>query len=151
MILLTYTMAGLWKVGGIVRQMVKGEVSALSPHGLAQQVAAKLLEDDTTSVLGPWFIERPLIGWPLMVVTLYLQFFALWVVARPALHLWWGLGLILFHLSTHLLMAVGFPNNTLWLALFLVFSPFRPARFDLHETLAQLPWIGRLVGRSGRA
>lgn len=148
LILLTYSMAGLWKVAGALEQLVTGQVNALMPRGLAQHVAAKLLEDDTTSFLGPWFIDHPLAGWPLMIVTLYIQFFAIWVVTRPSLHAAWGIGLIGFHLGTHLLMAVGFPNNTLWLALFLVFSPFRPGRFSLGELATELPLIGRhLVAR----
>ena len=148
MILLTYSMAGLWKVGGVVRQLVKGEVSALHPQGLAQQVAAKLLEDETTSVLGPWLIEHSWIGWPFMSLTLYLQFTAIWIVARPSLHVVWGLGLIAFHISSHLTMGVGFAENTLWLALFLVASPLRPERLSPSQALFDLPLIGGQLARA---
>ena len=147
-ILLTYSMAGLWKVGGVVRQLVQGEVSALHPQGLAQQVAAKLLEDETTSVLGPWLIEHSWIGWPFMILTLYLQFTAIWIVARPSLHVTWGLGLIAFHISSHLTMGVGFAENTLWLALFLVASPLRPERFSRSQALFDLPLIGDQIARA---
>ena len=64
-------------------------------------MAAKLLEDETTSVLGPWLIEHSWIGWPFMGLTLYLQFTAIWIVARLSLHVVWGLGLIAFHISSH--------------------------------------------------
>ena len=144
MILLTYSMAGFWKIGGVVRQIVKGEVHALSPQGLAQQVAAKLLEDDTTSALGPWLIDNAWAGWPFMALTIYLQAAALWIVARPALHRWWGLGLIGFHVASHLTMGVGFAENTLWLGIFLVFSPFDAQPRALDERLAALPIVGRL-------
>ncbi len=147
MILLTYSMAGMWKVGGVVEQCLKGEVHYLSPDGLAQQIAAKLLSDDTTSILGPWFITHPWVGWPLVLAALYLEFFALWAVPRPSLHASFGLGLILLHLFTHLTMGVGFAQNNLWLALFLVFSPFRPARPSWRQMLRDLPLLGRLATR----
>ncbi len=143
MILLTYSMSGLWKVGGVVEQLLKGEVSYLAPWGLAQQVAGKLLGADSTSLLGPWLIDHAWAGWPLGLGTLYLEFFALWVVTRPGLHRIWGLGLIFFHISTHLFMGIGFVQHSLWLTLFLVLSPFRPQRFSWGATAGQLPLLGR--------
>jgi hypothetical protein len=143
LIMLTYSMSGMWKVGGVVQQAIQGQVTYLAPTGLARQVAAKLLADDSTSLLGPWLIDHYWVGWPLMVAALYLEFCALWAVARPSLHQAWGLGLILLHLSTHLTMGVGFPQNPLWLALFFVLSPFRPPRPDWRRTVADLPLFGR--------
>ena len=139
MILLTYSMAGLWKVGGVVEQLLRGEVTYLHPQGLAQQVAHKLLSSQNPSLLGPWLIEYAWIGWPLIVAALYLEFFALWAAPRPSLHAFWGLGLILLHISTHLTMGVGFAQNSLWLGLFLVQSPFRPAHFEGKHVWGALP------------
>ncbi len=150
MILLTYSMSGLWKVGGAVQQALRGEVTSLAPTALARQVAAKLLADESTSPLGPWLVEHHWVGWPLMLAALYLELFALWAVPRPSLHRAWGLGLILLHVATHLTMGVGFPQNPLWLALFLVLSPFRPQPPRWRESLEDLPVVGRWVGRSRR-
>lgn len=143
LLMLTYSMSGVWKVGGVVQQALQGEVTYLAPAALAQQVAAKLLSDDSRSLLGPWLIEHYWAGWPLMIGALYLEVFALWVVARPSLHRAWGLGLILLHVSTHLTMGVGFPQNPLWLALFFVLSPFRPPAPDWRQALRDLPLLGR--------
>ena len=143
LIMLTYSMAGWWKVGGVVQQALKGEVNYLAPVALAQQVAAKLLADESTSLLGPWLIEHYWVGWPLMIGALYLEVFALWAVPRPSLHRGWGLGLILLHVSTHLTMGVGFPQNPLWLALFFVLSPFRPQPPRWRQALRDLPVLGR--------
>lgn len=151
MIMLTYSMAGLWKVGGVVEQMLRGEKSYLSLTGLAHQIAAKLLSDNATSVLGPWLIEHAWIGWPMILVALYLELFALWAVPRPSLHQTFGMGLILLHLSTHLTMGVGFAQNTLWLALFLVFSPFRSQKLDGRQMLGDLPLFGRWAQKLGYA
>jgi hypothetical protein len=143
MIMLTYSMSGLWKLVAVVSQTIQGEVSALAPTALARHVAEKLLSSDTTSLLGPWIIDHYWIGWPLMIGTLYLEFFALWAVARPSLHRLFGLGLIFLHLATHLTLNVSFVQNTLWLALFFVFSPFLPDSPSWRQTARDLPLVGR--------
>ena len=144
---LTYTLSGAWKVLGILRQAVAGEPHYLHPDGLARQVAAKLLAADEVSPLGPWLIEHAGWGLPLIVGAIYLELFALWAVFRPSLHQAWGLGLIALHLGTHLTMGIGFVENTLWLALLFVLSPLRPRRFQPRRAAADLPLVGRLVGR----
>ncbi len=150
MIMLTYSMSGMWKAGGVVQQAIEGEVTYLAPSALARQVAAKLLSDESSGLLGPWLIEHAWVGWPLMIAALYLELFALWAVPRPSLHRGWGLGLILLHVATHLTMGVGFPQNPLWLALFLVFSPFRPQPSPgWRRALRDLPLVGRWLGPSG--
>ena len=143
LIMLTYSMSGMWKVGGVVQQALEGEVTYLAPTGLARQVAAKLLSDESAGLLGPWLIEHAWVGWPPMIAALYLELFALWAVPRPSLHRGWGLGLILLHVATHLTMGVGFPQNPLWLALFLVLSPFRPQPPHWRQALRDLPLLGR--------
>ena len=149
LIMLTYSMAGFWKISGVVRQVIMGEVHALAPKGLAQQVAAKLLSVESTTPLGPWLIEHYAIGWLLMVGTLYLQFFALWAAFRPSLHQCWALALILFHVASHLTIGVGFAQNTLWLALFFLLSPFRPQSFEWRRTSRDLPVVGPLLSLKG--
>jgi hypothetical protein len=150
LILLTYSMAGMWKVGGILEQWLRGQaVTYLHPQGLAHQVAAKMIEDNGPSLLGPWLVEHPWAGWLPGIVAVYLELFALWVVARPSLHRAWGLGLALFHLSSHLTLGVGFPKNILWLALFLGLSPFRPRVPDWRQAVADLPFLGAWLARAG--
>jgi hypothetical protein len=153
LILLTYSMAGIWKTGGILEQWIRGQaVTYLHPRGLAYQVAAKMVEDDTASLFGPWLVEHSWVGWLPGIAAIYLELFALWVVARPSLHRAWGLGLALLHIATHLMMGVGFPQNTLWLALFLVLSPFRPETPDWRQAVRDLPvlggWLRRFMGRA---
>ncbi|HEX5760337.1 MAG TPA: hypothetical protein VF121_14205 [Thermoanaerobaculia bacterium] len=147
LIMLTYSMSGWWKAGGVIQQALEGEVTYLAPSALARQVAAKLLADESTSLLGPWLIEHAWVGWPLMIGALYLEIFALWAVPRPSLHRGWGLGLILLHVATHLTMGVGFPQNPLWLALFFVLSPFRPQPASWRQALRDLPVFGRWFRR----
>lgn len=151
LILLTYSMAGMWKAGGILEQWIRGEpVTYLHPQGLAHQVAAKMIEDGAPSLLGPWLVGHPWAGWLPGVAAVYLELFALWVVARPSLHRAWGLGLAFLHLVSHLTLGVGFPQNTLWLALFLVLSPFRPRRPDWRQAALDLPVLGAWLRRGRR-
>jgi len=148
MILLTYSMAGMWKAGGILQQWLQGDfVTYLHPHGLAQQVAAKMIEDDAPSILGPWLVAHPWAGWLPGIAVVYLELFALWVVTRPSLHRAWGLGLALFHLTSHLTLGVGFPQSVLWLVLFLGLSPFRPPVFEWRRAAGELPVVGTWLGR----
>lgn len=148
LILLTYSMSGMWKAGSILEQWIRGDfITYLHPSGLAYQVAAKMIEDDAPSLLGPWLVENPWVGWLPGIVAIYLELFALWVVARPSLHRAWGLGLALFHLGTHLALGVGFPQSILWLSLFLVLSPFQPRVLDWRQAAGDLPVFGRLLRR----
>jgi hypothetical protein len=151
LILLTYSMAGVWKAGGILQQWTRGEiVTYLHPQGLAHQIAGKMIEDDAASLLGPWLVENSWAGWLPGIVVIYLELFALWVVARPSLHRAWGLGLALFHLASHLTLGVGFPQNILWLSLFLVLSPFRPPVPDWRQAAGDLPVFGSWFRSSTR-
>lgn len=139
MLLLTYTMSGLGKVGRAVAQLCLGETNAFHPHALAIVVADRLLQTNSQSLLGPWLIEHPLAGWPFLLATLYLQVVAFVVAFRPALHRAWAIGLVLMHVGTFLLLTVHFPQNILLLALLLFFSPFRRGDVSWRERLRQLP------------
>ncbi len=151
LILLTYSMAGAWKAGGILEQWIRGQgVTYLHPQGLAYQIAAKMIEDEAPSLFGPWMVEHPWAGWLPGIAVIYLEVFALWVVARPSLHRAWGLGLALFHLASHLTLGVGFPQNILWLSLFLWLSPFRPSAPAWRRTAGDLPLFGRWFRRDDR-
>jgi hypothetical protein len=143
-IMLTYSMAGLGKVLCAVYQLCAGQNNAFMPGALASIVAERLLETNSQSLLGPWLINHPIAGWPLMWGDIYLQFFALFAVFRPSLHRAWGLGLIVFHVAAFLLLTISFPQNALLLALFFVNSPFRRKKEGWRQTLSDLPLFGRL-------
>lgn len=147
LIMLTYTMSGLWKIIGIFYQAALGQVHALAPKALALQIADHLIGLNLTSYFGSWLIENYYVGWPLMIGNLYLQFFSLWAAFRPSLHMLWGCSLILFHLATQLTMNINFSNNCLWLALFFLCSPFAPKSFNWRQIIQDLPLIGLLFSK----
>ena len=148
LIMLTYTMSGVGKILYVFVQASRGEVHALMPKGLALTVANRLVETESTSYFGGWLIEHYHFAWILMIGAIYLQFFALWAAFRPPLHQIWGLGLILFHISVSLTMTITFEQNCLWLALFFLYSPFRPSSCSIKQIILNLPCIDWLIART---
>ena len=132
-------MSGIGKIIGIVQQSFQGEVHTLAPKGLALHIALAFRLTDSPTVVGLWLIKHYDVAWPLMIGTIYLQFFSLWSVFRPSLHQIWGLSLILFHIATVFIMQIPFLQNCIWLALFFVNSPFRPLDFNSKQILKDLP------------
>lgn len=142
LIMLTYTMAGVGKIWGALEQALQGEIHALAPKALALHIAFAFSQQDSQVPLGIWLMEHYYIGWPLMIGTVYLQFFALWSVLRPSLHQIWGFSLLSFHIGSAFIMNVAFVQNTIWLALFFINSPFRPLNFKWQQILRDLPLFG---------
>lgn len=141
LILMVYSMSGFWKLVGVFRQLVAGEVSYLHPWGFAQQVASKQLGADATTTLGPWLIEHAWLGFPLGLAAIYFELTALMVLFRPSLHRIWALALVALHVGSYLLMEIGFVENVIWLVLFLVLSPFRPQRLSWRRLRSELPGV----------
>jgi hypothetical protein len=141
-VLLSYSMAGFWKTAVGLYQLALGEVSAFHPHALAYHVARRLLQTRSTTALGAFVVEHAWVGWPLFLLTLYLELFAFVAAFRPRLHRLWGLGLMGLHLGSYLILGVGHAPQVLLLALLGVGSPFAPSATGVRETLADLPLLG---------
>ena len=124
-ILLTYSMAGSQKLMAGIKSLIAGEMGNFSVMGFSSLLADRMTQGRGTSVLGRFFVDHPGLGFPLFVVLILVQTISFPVAFVPRLHLAWGLTLIGFHLGTGLLMDIYFPTHILWLALFLVCSPFR--------------------------
>ena len=142
MIMLTYTMSGIGKITCGIQQMIAGEMGAFHPYALAAHVAERLLQTNTHSLLGDWLIRYPLLGWPLMLGGIYLQFFSFWIVFRPALQRVWATALILFHLAIFFTMGINFPINAFIVALFFITSPFAHEYRSLRHWIKALPLFG---------
>lgn len=148
-VFLTYSLSGLGKFAGAFYQFTRGEIGVFSPNALAYHVADRLLQTASVSVLGQWLIDYPFLGWPGMLLTVYLQLTAFAVVFRPALQRWWAAGLAAFHVVSFFTMTINFPQNVFLLALFFFHSPFAPADTPpLRELLGEAPLLGPLVRRA---
>ncbi len=144
---MTYSLAGLGKIVGTLYQVVRGEITPLHPSALARHLADRLIQTHADSLLGPWLIDHPLLLWPLMLGTVYLQFFAVWAAFRPRLHRLWGFGLASFHAMSILTLTIDFNPNIMLLAILLVASPTAPTRFDVQSVAQDLPLFGALLRR----
>ena len=64
----------------------------------------RLVRDHMGSVSSRW------IGWVLFLAAIYLEAAALLVAFRPAIHRWWGIGLIMLHLGIGLANLINILN-----------------------------------------
>ncbi len=138
---LTYTMAGIGKLGGTAIHLWNGEMSALHPHAMSYIVAERLLQTNSDSLFGSWFISRPYSSWLFLLGAVYLQFASLWFVSRPVWHRAWAIGLALFHIFSYFTFTIIFPQSVLILLLFFGCSPFAGASFNLRQMIRQLPFL----------
>jgi hypothetical protein len=139
LVLLTYTMSGLGKLGGGLYEWMAGQAHPFQIDGFSRIVAERLLQTNSDSVLGRWIIEHPWLGGLLLPGAIYLQTTSILAAFRPSLHRVWGAALILFHLGNAFILTIYFPHSIFLLGLLLLASPFAPAAFDVRRILADLP------------
>ncbi len=147
--MLSYSMAGLWKVqGACLQRMVEGQLSYLHLTGLSQQVADRVLESGVSPWLGHLVIETPVLGFVLIWAAIYLEFGALAAAFRPELHRLWGALLISMHIGIDLCMNLPFRSAVLLLGILMIGSPIaRPA--SAREVSLSLPGIAALKALRG--
>ncbi len=143
----TYTMAGIGKLGGTILHLWNGEMSALHPQAMAYMVAERLLQTNTQSLFGPWFVSHPYPSWLFLLGAVYLQFASLWFVARPVWHRAWGIGVALFHIFSYFTFTIIFPQSVLILLLFFGCSPFAGEGFHLRSMIRNLPFAPAILSR----
>jgi hypothetical protein len=146
-VLLAYSMSGLGKLLGGFYQIALGQLHIFLPSSLSIIVADRLQQTNSVSLLGSWLIAHPRAGWPFMVADLYLQTFSFWIAFRPALHRWWAVGLILFHIASYFFLAINFAPTAFLIAILLLGSPFVRASDLWRQTLSDLPLFGILFQR----
>lgn len=145
MILLTYTLSGIGKCVGFIYQFAIGETHIFNPQAMSLHIAERLLQTNSTSLLGPWFIEHNWIGWSCLLITLYFQFFAIWALFRPSLQPLWAAALILMHIGISLTMGVHFFLNIFMLGLFLFVSPFAPRYHSMLVVIRNMPILSLII------
>ena len=145
-ILLTYTMSGLGKLGASCYELWHGQISSFHPSGLQRVIAARLLETGSSSPAADWLLAQPSwLVWPLLPGVIYCQLGAIWAAFRPSLHRLWGVMLILFHLGNAFVLTIHFPYSIFMLSLFFLASPFAPVRFDVRQILTDLPLLSAIL------
>ncbi len=144
-ILLSYTMAGLGKLGGAIYQIALGQPNAFMPSALAAHIAQRLLQTNSSSALGAWIIGHPGLTWPLMPLPVYLEFFSFWIAFRPPLQRLWAAALVVFHVATFFTMTISFPQSCFLLAIFFFPTVWQAASCSTWQMLLNLPLVGDLL------
>ncbi len=142
---LFYFMSGSWKIWIGLQQFSAGEINTFHPYALADLVAFRLLQTNQSSILGWLLIDHPLLGWPMHLGAVYLEFFTLIAAFRPSIQRIWGLGLVVFHIGTWLLMEILFGSNMFMIGLLFILSPFAPAQIRWRTVIEQLPLFGEII------
>lgn len=148
-LLFFYSMAGWLKLVTVPVQLMRGEVTAIGPEALARHIANCALQGGPQPLLASWLVEHIIIGWVLFLGAIYLEAVALLVAFRPALHRWWGIGLIMLHLGIGLAMEIWFVPPMFLLALLFVYSPFQTEGTTWPQMICELPgvdliaWVAR--------
>lgn len=145
-LMLSYTMAGLIKVGAGVFQVAAGQSSVFHYDGLARQIADRLLQTGASRPLGEWLIANPVAAWPLMMLVLYIELFAIWAVFRPRLQVFFAAALIVFHAGSYFTMTILFLHHCVLLGLLLAIVPLGSLRWSMRGFVHDLPVIGAGVG-----
>ena len=147
-ILLSYTLSGIWKIW-------YGRLELFSSDALTRILLDRLLaEADEIPLLLPFVAQHNWLAQSMWWATLYIEIFALLVVFRPHLHRPIGAVLMLFHITSDLLMNISFSLNIVMVGLFLLLSPLAPDRFSLSGTVRSLPIVGlpfRIMKRRQRS
>lgn len=142
LVLLFYSLAGFWKVYYGVLQFLYGEIGSFSPYALSYQTAKSFLQKNSTTIFGHIILDYPMLGWPMYLSVIYLEFCSFLVAFRPALHKFWGVSIILFHLGSGLITGPLFANNILLISLILVCSPFSDNGTVKRDVIMKLPLLG---------
>ena len=134
-LLLPYSLAGLWKLW-------HGRLELLSSDSMVRVLLGRAIDNADIGPLLPFVSQHQYLAQAMLLVTVYVQLFALVAVFRPHLHRPFGIFLIIFHIGSDWLMNITFSGNILMIGLFLVMSPTAPTRFSLSGLIRSLPIIG---------
>lgn len=146
LVLLFYSLTGVWKLVGLVVQGFGGSMTYLSPGALAIQVAHASLISRASPLAAPWIAAQPGLAWLAIITTIYLEVFAFAVAFRPALQRVWALALIAFHVGVLLTMTLDFTPQAVVVALLFLRSPFAAGR-GAAEALRALPLVAPALAR----
>jgi len=141
-ILLTYTMSGFYKITTFFEQYAAGGAHYFSRDAAALYVAYWQTQFERTTVLGNFIVEHQFLSSLGLIAAFYVLTFSMCVSILPRIHRFWGIGLILFHLSTVMSLGVIFIYNVLFVSVFFLMSPFASEKNDWRELLRDLPVIG---------
>jgi len=143
-----YSLSGFWKVYRSLIHILNNEPSILSLDVFARQISYRLLQTDSHTLLGPFFIKNYFLGWIGYLSSIYIELFSFLIAFRPSLHRIWGILLVFFHIGVKLTMDISFTQLIIYDALFLICSPFSPNKTPIKTILNDLPLLSFFKGKT---
>lgn len=143
-ILLFYTLSGIAKAVGAF-PINADKLSSLAPEALAHLVLKQLMISGEETVFGWVLGQLPALGWPMYLLVIYIEVFALMALFRPALLPLFGWALMAFHIGIWFFMGILFPMQPLQVLLLLVWSPFALRPWSARDAFEQLPLLGSIL------
>lgn len=145
MILFFYSISGFWKVYKSLILLISGKPSIFSMDVFAIQISNRLLQTQSTSLMGPFFIKHHFLGWVGYLISIYVELVCFIVAFRPSLHRIWGIMLIVFHIGIKLTMNISFKEFIISDSLLLVCSPFAGTNIGYKKIILQIPILSFFI------
>ena len=123
-ILLMYFFSGFWKLIGVVQQMLAGEPHFFSSQGLLYHIYSEIIRAGAKPMLLPFLSEHTFINPILSITVVALQLSCLVGIFKTSWHRPLGIGILLFHVGTALILDITYPTNFLLVMWCLILSPF---------------------------
>jgi hypothetical protein len=142
LILVFYTLSGIYKCYYALAALVHGRVGGFSPEAMAITTAGRAFQTGSEPMWGEFAINHPLLGWPFYLGLYFAEIVSLLVFFRPQLHRAWGMVLIMFHFGTLLFMDIVFGKHVLINGMLFVMSPFALGKYSLQQQLENVPVLG---------
>ena len=122
-LLMSYFLAGFWKITKAFHYLYKGEKGLFDIDAFTRMLKYQFRYDEPTA-LAKWIIEHENIGYLMIWSGVLLEFFSILVFFFGKGHKFWGAALLLLHISISIIMDVSFSNAFITLIPLLVLSPF---------------------------
>lgn len=140
--LLTYTMAGAFKIYTGIIQMVQGQISAFHPYAFPYQIMVQNFVWNRHSYFGDILINNWLISWPMYIGAIYFEFFSFYAAIKTELQRLWGFMMIFLHVGAVLFLGIPFWEHILLLSIIMLYTPFMSDDLVFTDVLKALPLFG---------
>lgn len=135
-ILLTYFISGIFKLYGIIDQEIRGDTSALAEEAMALNLSKTSYASGSDYFLSSYLLGKPSKLFSAFLILGYLvEFFSVYVLFKPQWHRVWACLLIMLHVGIVLSVGPDFTIQIFVVGIFLLFSPFSSADFDLSQNI----------------
>lgn len=122
-LLMSYFLAGFWKIAKGFHYLHKGEYGIFNIDVFTRMLKYQFRYEDPT-IFAAWIMQHENIGFAMIWSGILLEFFSILIFFFGKLHKFWGIGLLFLHISINIIMDVSFASVFITLIPLLILSPF---------------------------